>query len=109
MAWTIANGTKASAEYQDMSRNVFFAIEIPAGYNGGNITFQAASKADGTYTDVYDAGGVLAAVTIGGASRTVAITGNALQAIAGLSFVKILCTTNVTGAQTLNIIASNRG
>lgn len=104
--WTVNNGTNISNDYADLNRSPLLALEIPAGYNGGNITFKAASTPGGTFNDVYDTSGTLITITVGGASRVVAVTGTALQALASLSFVKLATVSNVTGAQTINIIAT---
>lgn len=104
--WTITNGTNLSTDYVDLMNVALVALEIPTGYNGGNITFKAASTSNGTYADIYDSLGAIVTLNVGGGNRIVAITGTPLQALASISFVKLVTATNVTGNQVINIIGT---
>lgn len=104
-AWTIPTNASLSTSYVDLGGKALVAMVIPAGYDGGNITFQASDTAGGAYFDVYDAAGSVVTVTVTGAPQVVAITGVALQALASLQFVKIQCSALVAAARIITTIA----
>lgn len=104
-AWTILNGTNISTSYVDLGGKTLVALNIPSGYAGGNITFQASDNATGTYNDVYDVNSVLITATVAGASRVVALTGTVLQAMSSLRYIKIKTSSNVTADRVIGLIS----
>jgi hypothetical protein len=107
VSWTIANTAAISNSNVDLGGRPLLALLIPAGYEGGNITFQSCDTAGGTYVDVYDSAGTLVTATVAGASRVVALTGTALQALSALQFVMIRTTSNVAADRL--IVAITKG
>jgi hypothetical protein len=80
----IANGTSLSGVVV-LRDYLLAAIIIPASWTAANLTFQAAEKEDGTFSDVYDSAGVEKVVT---AAAGHAIILNPAD-FAGFGFIKI--------------------
>lgn len=83
-------------------------IIIPAGYNGGNITFEATRDvlSNTPWYPLYDSNGTLVTVAAA-AGRHVALTGYAMQAIATCMYLRLKTTTPVSGstdARTLYLV-----
>lgn len=107
MSYTVKSGQTLSDDYVDMSGRVLMALEIPAAYAEGNISFKSAGTKDGTFNDVYDSAGNKVTLTIGGASRMVSLTGVHFQAMASLTFIKLVTTTTAGADRIINVISHN--
>jgi hypothetical protein len=105
MSFTVKSGQTLSDDFVDMNGRVLMALDIPAGYAEGNITFKSAGRMDGTYNDVYDSAGNKITVTVGGASRIIALTGATFQALASLTFVKLVTNTAAAADRQINVIS----
>jgi len=86
---TIAIGGTVSTEVNLEGATEGIAIELPAAFTGIALTFQAARAAGGTYQGVYDDAGAALSITVA-AGRIVAITGAKLDALRGISFLKLV-------------------
>lgn len=91
----VPSGTAITSEYADIKNTSLLSIKVPVGYDGGNITIQASDIESGPFVDVYDSGGNLLTVTVGGADRIASLTGTLLQAASPLRFIKLKCASNV--------------
>lgn len=60
-------------------------IELPEGFEGSLVTFQAARQADGTYVDVHDETGD-ETIVVAGASRFIPLVRDELK---GVRFLKV--------------------
>jgi hypothetical protein len=107
MSFTVKSGQTISDDYVDMVGRVLMALEIPTGYAEGNISFKGASTKDGVYNDVYDSAGNKITVTVGGASRIVSLTGAHFQALASLTFIKLVTTSAAGADRVINVISHN--
>lgn len=101
---TVANGATTSGEYY-LNGNMLVGLLIPSTWDGGNITVQGSDVSGGTYVDIYDSVGSIVTVTVGGASRIVSLTGNPLQAVANVPYIKLKTASAVGADRTIKILA----
>lgn len=98
----IANG-QTTSDFIPLYGNDLVGLQIPASWDGGNITIMGSYANDGTYVDVYDSNGNIVTVTVGGASRIVSLTGTFLQAVANIPFIKLKAASAVGANRTIYI------
>jgi len=109
---TVPNGgtvpTTGATGYWNLEGRHLTGIHIPASYDGGNITLEAAltqaSATAGTFFDVYDSGGTLVTLTVAGASRIVSLTSTHAQAVTPLQYVRPKCASAVGGNYVLTAV-----
>lgn len=101
---TVANGATTSGEYY-LNGNMLVGLLIPSTWDGGNITVQGSDVSGGTFVDIYDSVGSIVTVTVGGASRIVSLTGNPLQAVANVPYIKLKTASAVGADRTIKILA----
>jgi hypothetical protein len=64
------------------------SIEIPSAWTAANLTFQGCHTVDGTFVDLYDDSGAEITVTVGGASRLIAVDYQAAP-LRNVNFLKV--------------------
>lgn len=89
---TIANGAAKSAEMA-VGNNTVAKIFLPSSFDGSSITFEGATEAGGTFTQIVDSTGAAISKTCT-ASDVVAMAPADLW---GVPFVKIVASGNQTG------------
>lgn len=101
---TVSNGGTTSGEYY-LNGNMLVGLLIPSTWDGGNITIQGSDVSGGTFVDIYDSVGSIVTVTVGGGSRIVSLTGNPLQAVANVPYIKLKTASAVSADRTIKILA----
>ena len=93
---TIANGASLSG-VADLTSHRLVGIVIPSAWTAANLTFQGRPKASADVTahpndalaNVYDQGGAEVTVTVGGASRFIALTPATSALFDGIGELKV--------------------
>lgn len=101
---TISSGQTVSGAIT-ISGQSLVGLLIPSTWDGGNITIQGCDTVGGTYVDVYDSGGTIATVTVGGASRIVGLSGSILQSVANVPFLKLKAASVVGANRTIVVLS----
>lgn len=103
----IANGAQVSDEIAVPQGMCITRVQVPASFDGGNISFTECAVSGGTFVDLYDCGDASTAaakliINTPGASKSFAI--NPTLLIGGLGFAKIATASAVGADRTLQIV-----
>ena len=102
----IANGAAISDELEVPQGMCVTRVQVPASFDGGNISFTECAVSGGTFVDVYDCGDASTAaakliINTPGSSKAFAI--NPTMLVGGIGFVKIATASNVGADRTIQV------